>query len=705
MMKKCFAILLIISCILSTVYGKTVFVSDGDIWTDVFYTEQVRLFGNKTTHIANWITYENTDTRKGIEAAVTVKNAKTIGEIYGKDSEDLYFWNIESAKNFESFVSDDMSASGCEISDIKEWNGFLFVLVSGRGTVQSQKTYTDYNGESKTYTVSERTDNAKKDSYLYVFDIKSDKNYGEALYAKYSKDDMGLADFPQSVMENINITDDYIYVTVNTGSFTSSQGDTAYKNVRGIAVFENNIKRGEEAVSLLPLGNLPYNISVIQRGGANRSLDVNAYKSEIIGSYIVTWYDAAGQLLSNDLFFATPISGASVGETKTITGTSLSNILRPQSGEWSEKTEPKIAGIEFDGTRFYFLISYGDGELNYLSVYKTDFSNPTVPVLEKSCHYLYGGGNISSAKNIYKYEDRIYIAFESGIDVIDCGSGEMTKLGTIPYDKAFFGTTPTSAIKFVVIGKYMYAWFNVGAAAYDVKAVLSDDGLSITESKVGVGAKQKPYANAVIFGDRIYIPAFRQSPAMYKPCVAKIDMSKVSPVSLNVNEPPSSAEAPYILTGSGQHIEYVYIEDNGTVTEVKTKTGEDGTKYWQYEISEEGEHNITVVGAIAKDCKISELSEQLSFSISGAKVNSLNVIVTRGENEVLTEVENPAGASGNIIVAVYESDKLYDIAALSTNDTSGSISVSCPLSEYEIKTFFVGLDGKIVQIENTEGVQ
>ncbi len=667
----------------SVSYAKTSCLQETDLWTNVFYTEQVRLYPKNTAYYPSWTTYEDGYTNKGIEAVVGVKNAKTIYEIYGEECEDLHFFDIENTKSFEKFIADDMQTQ-VKVTDVKEWNGFLFVAVYAPKGATQEKSYTDYNGISKTYVEAVRNKSGY-DSYLYVFDISLNENYGKARYTKINKDEIGVTG-ANTVIEFVNVTDDYIVVSSKNGYNNAS-------NQRGIIILNNTIKRGEEFSP--EFANGVSSLKIIQKSGDSRDW-FNDYQTTIIGNTRILWYTkstemASGTQINQRVFYLTDISGGAVGETvdfytANTYGNGLNDILTcPLEGGWSADISPKIEAVANKDNKFYFLVSYAFEGNNYIALYKTDWSNPYAPKLEGTVNYTFNGADISKSKNLYRYEDKIYFSYDNGIDVLD---SSLNYMGTIYYAD-MFSETPTGGIQLFVVDNYMYAWFGIGPTMYDVKVKLDDNNTYVLESVVGQTAKQKPINSMVFYGDKVYIPSCNQSPAMYKPNVVKVDYSKTVPVRLDVLEPPMELAVPYIIKGTAYNIDHIIVDDNGEQRIIEATQGEDGTMNWEYKVKTDGVHNITFTGALGTDYIIDGTSETVEFTAYSENVSGLSAEYTENEGFLTVEIINPDNIKGMFVTAVYIGDEMSKVISGDlTNGNTQNIVIPTD-GKYTAKTFFI----------------
>ncbi len=686
------AVLLLVTLLTSSVFAKTSCLQEADLWTETFYTEQVRLYPKNTAYYANWSTYEGSYTNKGIDAAIGVKNAKTIYEIYGEECEDLHFFDIESTKSFETFIADDMQTN-IKVTDLKEWNGFLFVCVYGQKGTTQQKSYTDYNGVSKTYTEAVRNQSGY-DSYLYIFDISKNENYGKARVAKISKADINAA-AAWDIIEFVDVTDDYIILTIKNGYNDSS-------TKRGLIVLANPIERGKTVT-------LTNSVKAKDIHQTNNSREwVNGYQSTVIGNTYIMWCRkttdmAEGNQASQRVFYLTDITDGAVGTTESFYttntyGNALDDILScPVEGGWQAVSSPKIEAISNKDNKFYFLVSYISGGINNIAVYKTDWSNPYEPKLENYTSYEFNGADLSKGKNLYKYEDKVYFSYDNGIDVLD---SSLNYLGTIPYSD-MFSQTPGGGIQFFVVDNYMYAWFGISPTMYDIKAELTDNNTAVLNAVVGQTAKQKPLNTIVFYGDKVYIPSFEQSPAMYKPNVVKVDYSKAVPIRLEIVEPPKEMTLPYTIKGSGYNLDHVIVNDNGEEKIIKATSGEDGIVKWEYKVTDVGEHNITFTGALGTDYVIEGTAETVNFTASKENTDNLTAEYTEGDTMLTVQIVNPDKIKGMYITAVYVNEEMTDIVTGDLSDATAK-SVSIPADKnYSAKTFFVNSIGQMQMIKNS----
>lgn len=685
-----------------------------DVWKDTFVTEQNRLYPNTTVYSSRWPSYDGSSLATNIETVITDEKAKSVGDVFGEESYDLQFADINSVESFESYIVDDMSMSNISFGDMKEWNGFLFVIVCGYKTEYSETSYTDYNGNTKSYTVATRptVSYGKMESYLYIFDISKAENYGKARYARWTEEDLGFGELKTQIMEKVDVDDSYIYLTLSNGSYTSAQGNTAYNKCRGLAVFENNIKRGETAVVPKRVENnytqLPYGVKNIMQNANNQSTLSYIYKSTVIDGKHILWYSGKTSLqsstkLNESMMIVSDAFGEGAGTvyyTTSTYGNSLGDLLACPGGDWSNMTSPMIKAVVNDGNNFYFLVTYTN-DANYTVIYKTDWSKPENPTLISTYKYSFNGSDITKDTRLFKYGNKIYVSHDLGIDVIND-----SYVGTILYSSDIFSVKPTSPVRLVTVGDYMYIWYNVGATAYDVKVCFDETGLGAESFSTGAVARQKPFGDVIIHGTHIYMPAFMQSPAAYRQNIARVDISKLIPVSLEVESLRSEVTAPYTIKGTGTNIDYVYVNDNGIISEIRTTCSEDGLMHWNYPVDDAGEHNIKFTGAFVKNSPIEETSEYITLNLVYTEAG---VLYSADETTITAQITLSGAEStdGTAVVAVYSNNELTDVKTC--NIVNGeTVSLVKPESNYRVKTFFFDKSGKLntlysaVSAEKTE---
>lgn len=662
-------------------------------------TEQNRLYPERTSLSGYWPSYDQSTISGGIEAVITNEKAKTIEEVFGEENMDLQFTSPSATDSFEAYIADNMSMSNISYGDMKEWNGFLFVLVNGYKTEYALVSYTDYENNTKEYRAAQRplVSHGEMESYLYVFDISRGQNYKTAFCARYSEDDLGFSDLQTRIMENVDIDDNYIYITLSNGDYTSSQGNTAYKNCRALAVFENAIKRGDMPQSLKraeeDITALPYGARIIQESADNKSSLCYIYKSTIIDNKHILYYGGKNSLLPSSrkdeaMMFVSDALGdepKKVYYSSSSFNNSLAELLPCPEGDWSATESPMIKSVKNEGTDFYFLVTYKSDD-SYSVIYKTSWKNPSSPCLLGSFKFEYSGSNITADANLFKFGNKFYVTTDSKIDIIEIESDDtLTYLNSLAYASEPFEASPTSAVRLAAIGNYLYIYYNIGPTAYDIKAKTDDTG-NVLSFKSGRDARQKPYNDVLIYGNYIYIPGFLQSPPLYRQNIVRVDITKLIPVNLTVDAPDDKEIMPYTIRGTAENLNYVYLNDNGAEYEIKVIEGEDGIGHWQYEVKTEDSHNVTVIGAFGKGNAIGETKEALSFE---TVFISPNVKYTVKDDKICAQIliDAQENASGSTVTAVYEEESLIDVAVCPIKNNE-EVYLTRPQGDYVIKTFF-----------------
>lgn len=538
--KKIIALLAVFTLLLSSVNAATVLVNEGkiDTRTEALKSSASRLMG-ESGYNSSWPGTHSGSHYAGITAPWAYEGAYTHEKVFGIDCDDLLFIDYNNTSSVEEMLYEPQM--GLSTNDIAEWNGFLFVLCSGRKNAEYSKTeYFQYgNGKTVTYSGIARnqgtvTSTVKQDSYLYVFDISRAAHYSEALVGKWSMAELGLEynSTPYRFMSNVAVDDDYIYITLNN----SSGAGTAQYDLH-LALFNNSISRenpdyieGTEIVTPPSRAESAEEIKGYTYG-AKQIYDYSAIGSnpstigtntEVInGVHILrlnqSYSMAAAKSTQDAMFYVNSITddgiSATVEDTKIHYGleknTALDNastapitsILQYAPEEtWLGVTDPLLNAVVWDDDIMYALVSYkkmDNGVVkSFERIYVTDWSNPLNPKnmtmyeweAESYSEKIADGENITVADYLYLYDGYLYVSGDYGITILktkdNSGEHNVSFVSYIAYDSETTGVTHKAYI--VAVGNYLVLWDNYGQY-YSVDANTGKDKESYfwgTEAKI-----------------------------------------------------------------------------------------------------------------------------------------------------------------------------------------------------------------------------
>lgn len=715
--------------------AQTIYTGDSgaSLWTKAIYTDQVRIYGSNAYRSSYEWPGTSTIRNSIYPACILESGSLTIAEVFGENCTDLLYTDFEKTSDEAEYMKDgDRLLTNYQMT---EWNGFLFVLTGGYKTSLQTKTATDASGVSRSFEVASRSDQSGFDSYLYIFDISRGENYGKCRYARWSAAELGLQmGNPYQYMEGIAVDDDYIYILTQNGAKSASN-----KYSRGLAVFENTVKRGSEAS--LPerkdvlTSDYVYGVLETIPTSMTYQNDSQKFESYAINQNIISISSqeislAATSQKASACVWVTPAKGT-VGSTKIYyasdsfltsensAATSLSSLLSSKTAAWSEVTSPTIRDINVCGDEITFLVTYGFGGKYYKEVFVTDWSNPESPYLLGSLAYedadaLSADSPIFTAK-LYTYDGYIYVSSVYGVDTIK--KFDYNNISLVYNGKLDFSALPTgnNVLSLAVSGDYLYGWADKDQNyGIELKAKLSSDKKEIIESAYKYGAKRNDCA--VLFGGRIYTQwAYAQvGDAARQSCVYVADTNKLMPVSLSVDKIKSPVSVLFKITGSGQNLDAVYVSVNGG-EEVMVKTENvGGEDKWSYEIFEAGDYEISFVGASLEGYKSEGTRESVKL-LACSKDNILLTTSCEEENKnavvsINVTNSNEIEVSFIPIVALYGQKTMESVAfgekvTLAAGE-SKAITLKTAIPEsvvgYKIKTFLIDGEGGAYPIATAE---
>lgn len=539
--KKIIALLAVFTLLLSSANAATVLVNEGkiDTRTEALKSSASRLMG-ETGYNPSWPGTHTGSHYAGITAPWAYGGAYTHEKVFGIDCDDLLFIDYNNTSSVEEMLYEPQM--GLTTNDIAEWNGFLFVVCSGRKTAEYSDTeYFQYgNGKTVSYSGVSRskgtvTSTVKQDSYLYVFDISRAAHYSEALVGKWSMAELGLEynATPNRVISNVAVDDDYIYITLHNGS---GAGSSALYDLH-LALFNNNIDRenpdyieGTEIVKAPTRAESADELKSYTYG-AKQIYDYSTFSinpsyvstsTEVINGVHILRFNqsnsmAAAKSTQDAMFYVNSITndgdGASIADTKIHYGleknTTLDNastapmtsILQYAPEEtWLGVTDPLLNAVVWDGDIMYALVSYkkmeGGAVKSFERIYVTDWSNPLNPKNMTMCEWeaesysekIAEGDNVTVADYLYLYDGYLYVSGDYGITILktkdNSGEHNVSYVSYIEYDRATTGVTHKAYI--VAVGNYLVLWDNYGQY-YSVDATTGKDKESYfwgTEAKI-----------------------------------------------------------------------------------------------------------------------------------------------------------------------------------------------------------------------------
>ncbi len=741
------------SAMAATYYGS---YGSADMWKDVFYSEQARLYdGGKFTYGYTYTAWpgSKSDHYNGVMAALSYENTWDVAQVFGEDCMDLQFSSIESVNDYKDYFID--ADRLLFPNDTAIWNGFLFVVVSGpKADIASQTVYYEYGSrETRTESVAQRSTSGTNgatgnDAYVYVFDIKDGKNYGEALVAKWDINHIvGSEKNPYAVFESVTVNDDYICLTLNNNKIST---DNEYNYDRGLVILENNIKRGGSNPAPMRLDNS----DETYRYGAKPIIEAY-YKSEIKNTAM---YDTAiidGYYMifpTADVNMTTKGDKTIDGEEKIVlvdldkfakTGkieklslvvsdiykednrtlyTAIDEILPLESGKsWHEIDSAKIEGILADGTELSFLVSYqetANGKTTYYKhIFVTDWSDPVRPKAVKDFKYVDEKNTELNCQfgidnSLFYYEGYYYVPSKYGVDVIkrydENGRIDMSFVTTHTYANSDTEKdwNTTKKVDVLVSGNYMMAWNNYnGNSGYEIRLRLSDDKSEIVEYG-GYGTRNRSRdindGNDIIrYKDKVYLMSTGNLYATMNPCINVIDLSYATPISVEIDPIPKDISLPYTISGScsGVSKAAVYI-DNTFAEYVDTQKQADGTYKWNYTLTKAGNHTVKAVGVAFDETEIAQTAAYAEYTGISAEEISLSGTYSANADKLLTDVTirnlGSADITGRLIVGIYKDNVLYSLG-ISEDITvkSGSVAnvndidtvLPSYISGYTVKAF------------------
>lgn len=700
--------------------------ADADLWTQAIYTDQVRIYGSKGYN-SNCLWPGASSSRNAYYPKCLLDPGSwSTNEVFGSECSDLLYTEPENAKDAIAYMLDgDRLLSSYSMY---EWNGFLFVLTGGNKVEITTVSAEDAMGIEKDYQVAKRTDTSGLDSYLYVFDISRGENYDKCRYAKWSAADFGLqADSAYQTMESIAVDDNYIYIVTNNGETGNYS--------RGIAVFENNVERGKEAVLPSRIDAEDENYSYGAKNFISSSMYYSkystSYKSTVIDGKLITWADsmtasltAPSSAKAGSFIRVTPVNGA-IGDTVTYyssnsykgqsdsAGISLDELLAcDAASSWSETTSPTIRAINVLGSEITFLVTYQLGGSYYKQVFVTDWSDPAAPVLKASCAFDDSGANAAAKSGttpdlsgaIYTYEGYIYVSGIYGIDTIkkfdDKNNLSLSYNSTLDISSINSGKY---LMKLAVIGDYLYGWYNANQNdGREIKAKLNEDKTEVLNALNQRGSR-KP-GDVIVYGSRIYT-MFAESQvgdAARQSCVFVAKTDKIMPVSLSVDYVEDSVIVPYTIRGTGYNINSVAVNINGTDAGYVKTTNDSGICNWEYTVYEPGDYLISFTGATVEGYPSVGTTETVDFT--GISKNNISMTASYAVNGTTADVTAQVVNSNAVTMKVIPITCLYsdgameaiaigaatEIAPGGTEEIGGmSLKIPATAVNYTIKTFLI----------------
>ncbi len=704
-----------------------------NLWTESIYTEQNRIYGTGTYRV----NYEwpGTDTLRNATYpnCLLEDGSMSIDEVFGEKCQDLLYTDLAKTKDPVAYMADgDRLLNNYQMT---EHNGFLYVLTAGSKTTLTAKDGTDVDGVTKSYNVAGRSDTSGTDAYLYVFDISRGENYGKSRYARWSALDLGLQDGNgYQFMEGIAVDDNNIYILTCNGSRAATN---AY--ARGVAVFKNTVKRGEEAVIPTRIDNITegyvYGTKEVVPQSLTSKKEYQYYDSYIIGGNLVSFSDYIKYNLSSPasqgdaaVVYVTPV-GNSIGETMVYysadqyatesnsASQSIASILKSSIvSSWANATSPIIQNMYVNGAEITFLVTYTYGGKNYREVFVTDWSEVTAPVLSDSVAYETSDTDLSGY--CYDYDGFIYVSSINGIDTIkkyDYNGINLTYNSKLDLSEI---NDSGKVLRIAVLGDYLFGWSSANQnRGYELKAKLSSDKTVILDSVHKIGALRT--TDSLIYGGRIYTQWGGQSgigDAARQSCIFVADLNKTMPVSVSVDKIDEKVSVPYTIEGRGYNIDAVKVivngQDNGYIDTIKDGSGEDK---WQYTVTEAGEYTIEFIGASMKGYDSDETLETVKFTAYKREDISMTSSYTVADNKatVTVNITNPnetkikaipvAGLYGDNTMTDVAFGQEIEIGAGETNTVTLTLDIDSALASYKVKTFLIGGTNTIAPL--TEAVE
>lgn len=722
----------------SVAYGATYYgnYDTSNMWTDVFRSEQTRLYGSSEKYTA-WPGAKS-DHHTGIMAAISYGTTKDVSEVFGENCKDLLFSSIDSTKNYKDyFVDEDRLLEPC---DIAEWNGFLFALCQGAKSniVSKTETFTYGSGQTVTENIVQRDATSEvgktgNDSYLYVFDISEGKNYGEALVAKWHIDDVvGTERNAFSTFESVSVNDDFICLLVNNNAVSGD--DNVYSYDRGLVILKNNIKRGAASVSPVRADEADedyrYGARVIAE--ASQKGTSASYETAIVGDYYMIFPKIATNMVTKGdktvigeekiimLNLAemkksgkadklsVVISDIYKEDTRTINA-SLDELL-PIEGGWHNADGAVLCGIKVNGSELSFLVTYQEDGQTVKHLFITDWTDAKNPTAKAS--FKYTDQKAGTSPQIYEYEGYYYIVGSTGIDVIrkydSAGKLSPEYVTTYVYDaEKWSRVTPVGIF---VTGNYLWAWNqNLTQSGNDIRLKLSDDKSEILESSLGTRNRIRALncKNDVIrYNDRVYVMATSTLYGSMPPCINVIDLTYSAPVSVSIDPMPTEISLPYIISGEGTGLLKVAIYIDGELDGyAETKKTESGEYKWQYSLTKSGEHSVCAKAVAFEDVTLSQSADYASYrgtasdeiTVSGSYEASGNALAA----SIKVQNAGKAALCGRLIVGIYKEDVLYSlglsedfkVSAEASETVDVNVELPTFLSGYTVKAFLTESGG------------
>ena len=699
---------------------------DANLWTQAIYTDQVRIYGSGG-YLTNYVWPGSTTARNSsYPNCLLDANSRSTNEVFGSECSDLLYTEPENAKDANAYMLDGDRL--LENYSMYEWNGFLFVLTGGNKVAVTTTSVSNSTGLATSYQIANRTDTSGRDSYLYVFDISRGENYDKCRYAKWSAADFGFqAESAYQQMESIAVDDNYIYIVTNSGKTGNYS--------RGIAVFENTVKRGENAVlpSRIDVEDESYSYGAKEFISSSMyySTSPTSYKSTVADGKLITWAEnmtasliGSGSAKAGAFIRITPVNGA-IGDTVTYyasssyksesdsAGISLDELLTcDAASSWSQTTSPTIRHINVLGSEITFLVTYQVGSTYYKQVFLTDWSNPGKPMLKASCKFADSGANAAVdsgatpnlAGRVYTYEDYIYISSIYGVDTVkkfdDNNNISLSYNSTLEISSFNSGKY---LMNLAVIGDYLYGWYNSDQNnGLEIKAKLSGDRTEVLNALCKSGARRT--GDVLVYGGSIYtmFESAQLADATRQSCVFVAKTDKIMPVSLSVDYVEDSVSIPYTIKGTGYNINAVAVNVNGNDAGYVKTTNDSGVCNWEYTVYEPGEYLISFTGATIEGYPSAGTTETVDFTgISKANVGLTASYVVNGTTaDVTAKVVNSNTVAVKVIpiTCLYSEGSMEAIAIgtateVASGETAeiGGMSLEIPASavNYTIKTFLI----------------
>ncbi len=741
--------------------------------TEALATNQSRLIEYQDGWRPTWPGTHSGDHYAGVTAPLAYAGAYSIEKVFGPECDELLYTDLASVYSVDQMLMDTQKdLTTYDICQWNGYI-FALCGGNKVKYYEDRSEYFQYgNGATITYDGCERNDTSGTDSFLYIFDVSRGANYSEALVAKWELNDLGITDLsyaPNQRMCGINVDDDYIYLTLTNGGIPNVSGNTvADQNDKLLAVFKNNISREnpdyiagtdilrtpERAENPETVASYKYGAKVIydySEGGENGYFD-----SAIIGGDYVMWYNTNRSLNADtskiDSFFHVTDLGKDgnyvvVNDTKIHYGQSknleldnasqvpfTSIIQYDMNTAWSTVIEPYINGIVSDGNLMYILISYGEGDGGnlryYHRLYVTDWSNPQRPAnigfyqweAEEYTEAVVNGNKAGNADLLYYYDGYFYVSGEYGITVLklrdDAGNINVNKLSYIPYSKETTGITDKCQL--VAVGNYMVLWSLDGLYPYtnnwgsESKIRLTADKTAVEElASYGIRFRRHPniFGNScMIYGNRIYVPAEKAQTGFVRTgMVEVINFEKAAPLEISVERVGEYVTLPYTIKGKSFGLNAVLINVNGEEAYIPTTAGEGNYKVWEYEITEPGDYEVTVTGAVLKGFPNEKTAESFSFkAVAGGEAEfganyiedvqedySVNLSVTpylRNNQFTSNTKATPAIAiySDGVLVKMVKGKQVTVKAGENVTFDEILAVVPSEIVEYSVKLFLLG---------------